>query len=263
MCKIPDDIQCPCCSASPSIPPRFTIAIATTRKQYKVLAANKCSATFYDRRCSFYCHTKSRFIERILFFPLLPSPVPSPNPSYNVEFYLRVETRRNRRPLGHREEGTSRSPAVEPRPSVLSRVSVMRDVIPFIAAISKSSSRIAFRFTLATITSSRFPLQSHSPSFPSYVYRSMECKKRKKERKKGCFTRRTLGWLHSKLMRMIVKPYRPTSSKHNRKFSPITYSPRSNRFFLRFIPSIFPFVIGVGQLHLSPWQTWSFRDGSL
>lgn len=167
MCKIPDDIQCPCCSASPSIPPRFTIAIATTRKQYKVLAANKCSATFYDRRCSFYCHTESRFIERILFFPLLPSPVPSPNPSYNVEFYLRVETRRNRRPLGHREEGTSRSPAVEPRPSVLSRVSVMRDVIPFIAAISKSSSRIAFRFTLATITSSRFPLQSHSPSFSS------------------------------------------------------------------------------------------------
>lgn len=182
MCKIPDDIQCPCCSASPSIPPRFTIAIATTRKQYKVLAANKCSATFYDRRCSFYCHTESRFIERILFFPLLPCP--SPNPSYTVKFYLRVETRRNRRPLGHREEGTSRSPAVEPRPSVLSRVSVMRDVIPFIAAISKSSSRIAFRFTLATITSSRFPLQSHSPSFPStYIVPWNVKKERKKEKK--------------------------------------------------------------------------------
>lgn len=86
-------IQRPRCSPSPSIPPRFTIAIATTRKQYKVLAANKCSATFYGRRCSFYCHTESRFIERILFFPSPLSPararvLPS-------SFYLRVETRRN------------------------------------------------------------------------------------------------------------------------------------------------------------------------
>lgn len=126
---------------------------------------------------------KSLYRTNIVFPP--PSfPCPSPNPSYTVEFYLRVETRRNRRPLGYREEGTSRSPAVEPRPSVLSRVSVMRDVIPFIAAISKSSSRIAFRFTLTTITSSRFPLQSHSPSFPStYIVQWNVKKERKKEKK--------------------------------------------------------------------------------
>lgn len=86
--EIPDD-PVSLLFSIPSIPPRFTIAIATTRKQYKVLAANKCSATFYGRRCSFYCHTESRFIERILFFP--PSSrsppvraVPEP------EFYRRV-----------------------------------------------------------------------------------------------------------------------------------------------------------------------------
>lgn len=251
-------IQRPRCSPSPSILPRFTIAIATTRKQYKVLAANKCSATFYGRRCSFYCHTESRFIERILFFPF--PAFPRPSPSFTVKF-LPPGWDAEELPSGRKE--SSRSPAVEPQPSVSSHA-CPSCTMQFHLSPRSRNPRLE---SLLSVRASRDPLYNliHHLSLRTYIVQwNVKEKKEKKKKVKvvlrgghwvGCI-QSWWGWSSN--------PIVPTSSKHNRKFSPITYSPRSNRFFLRrFIPSIFPFVIGVGQLHLSPWQTWSFRDGSL
>lgn len=124
----------------------------------------------------------------------------------------------------------------------------MHHAIPFIATISNQPPPLESPFGLShagppRITSSRFPSQSHSsyhvPSFASYVCVVQWNVKR-------LFYEADIG-LHSKLMRMIVPIVQRTSSKHNRKFPPITYSPRSNRFLLRFIPSIFPSLFALAS----------------
>lgn len=66
--------------------------------------------------------------------------------------------------------------------------------------------------SLLSVRASRDPLYNliHHLSLRTYIVQwNVKEKKEKKKKSKGCFTRRTLGWLHSKLMRMIVKPYRP------------------------------------------------------
>lgn len=158
--EIPENQVSPLFSVLPTIPP---LRQATTRKQYKVLTANKYSATFYDRCCSFYCHTKSRFIGRILFFPFLKISV------RDIRAELcPLRNRKTTQPSASPRK-TSRSPVLRLTVCgpILSRVSVAHSVIPLIAAISNLLNRV--RFTLAAIS---LPLATISSTILFALYTS-------------------------------------------------------------------------------------------
>lgn len=147
-------VWCPRCSASRRQFRRFGYAEATTRKQYKVLAANKYSATFYGRRRSFYCPTETRFIERILFSFFL---FPRPDPLRVARDYV---CRPRAKELPVRRRRTSPRPPPAPRPPdptfigrliVDARYSRAIPVIPLIVAISNLLNPVPF--TPITITS--------------------------------------------------------------------------------------------------------------
>lgn len=204
------------CSRQTNIAAHFTVAAVRFIAIRKVALSNE------------YC-----------FFPFL-------WPGFTVQFYLRVET------IGGivaaidiGKKNVSRSPAsLDHLSNIIARVRhARRNSIYRHDLEPTSSSRIAFRFARWSAANNLVAIPFTISFFLRTVFRfvhtrrSMECKK---------VVLRGGHWAAFKVDE-DDRPYRPTSSKHNRKFPPITYSPRSNPFLLRFIPSIFPSLFALAS----------------
>lgn len=232
-------------SSVPAVRHPVNSAAVSPSPSLRLVNNTKCSrqtniaAHFTVTAVRFIAIRKVALSNEYCFFPFL-------WPGFTVQFYLRVET------IGGivaaidiGKKNVSRSPAsLDHLSNIIARVRhARRNSIYRYDLEPTSSSRIAFRFARWSAANNLVAIPFTISFFLRTVFRfvrtrrSMECKK---------VVLRGGHWAAFKVDE-DDRPYRPTSSKHNRKFPPITYSPRSNPFLLRFIPSIFPSLFALAS----------------